>query len=85
LLVTLNRQSIDLKEFQNALYSKMEERDHLESFRRYSDTIVELSESDELKKYWQDYARTYAYAEDISYDDTIIAISWLMQDITQAN
>ena len=47
----------------------------------YPEIMNDIRESDALRKLWEKYRRDYAYAKDISFDDTCDTIQMIMDTV----
>lgn len=78
ILIKLNNSVLDRDELEIAIRKKAEERDstrYLDNHVAYLDSI---SESQELRKIWNDYSNKYSYAKNIEFDQIIKTIRDLL-------
>lgn len=79
-LTNINKEKINKEKFIVALKEKFTERNtiiYLESYKRYIDLI---KKSLELKEIWTNYQNKNKYAEEISWEEIISSLEYLLKD-----
>ncbi|MGN0163856.1 MAG: nucleotidyl transferase AbiEii/AbiGii toxin family protein [Candidatus Ornithomonoglobus sp.] len=79
--ILITTQSFDRHLFAKALKRTIEHRGTENQINDFDSTMAVISESTDLKKMWSNYQRQFAYARDISFDDTCRAIKKLLYSI----
>jgi len=74
ILIKLNHSILDRDELKDAIRKKAEERDSTKYVDDYVVYLDSISESQELRKIWNDYSKKYPYAENIEFDQIIETI-----------
>ena len=74
ILAKLNNSVLDRDELKVAIRKKAEERDSTKYLDDYVVYLDSISESQELRKIWNDYSKKYSYAENIEFDQIIETI-----------
>lgn len=74
ILIKLNHSILDRDELKDAIRKKAEERDSTKYVDDYVVYLDSISESQELRKIWNDYSKNYPYAENIEFDQIIETI-----------
>ena len=80
ILTNFNKEKINKEKFIIALKEKFIERNtiiYLESYKSYIDLI---KKSLELKEIWTNYQNKNNYAEEISWEEIISSLEYLLQD-----
>lgn len=67
--------------FAEALLATAEHRGSRSKLKNTESIIKQISDSSDLKKAWEKYQRTFAYAKEISYDSIITVIKKLLEPI----
>ncbi len=76
--ILITTQSFDEAVFVEALEKTIKHRKTEEQIKEYNSTMNAISESVELQKLWNNYQTQFAYAKDISFEDTCRAIKKLL-------
>ena len=76
--ILVKEQEYDATVFHNALRATAEHRNTWQMIRDYEPIIERIERSDALKELWEKYRRSFHYAKDISFEDTIIALQKLL-------
>ena len=74
MFVSLKWNIIDKITLKEAIYNTSKNRGTLDYMNSVNSYIDLISDDSRLKSLWNNYRRTYEYAKEISYDDTIKAI-----------
>lgn len=74
ILIKLNHSILDRDELKDAIRKKAEERDSTKYVDDYVVYLDSISESQELRKIWNNYSKKYPYAENIEFDQIIETI-----------
>ncbi|MDO9490702.1 nucleotidyl transferase AbiEii/AbiGii toxin family protein [Acetobacterium sp.] len=82
ILAKLNNSVLDRDELKVAIRKKAEERDSTKYLDDYVVYLDSISESQELRKIWNDYSKKYPYAENIEFDQIIETIRDLLASFT---
>lgn len=82
ILTKLNNSVLDRDELKVAIRKKAEERDSTKYLDDYVVYLDSISESQELRKIWNDYSKKYPYAENIEFDQIIETIWNLLASFT---
>lgn len=79
--ILITTQSFDNVVFADALEKTIEHRGTRNQINDFDSTMAVISESTDLKKMWNNYRKQFAYAKDISFNDTCCAIVELLSSI----
>lgn len=79
--ILITTQSFDKKVFSEALKKTIEHRGTENQINDFNDTMEIISRSTNLKRMWNNYQTQFAYAKDISFEDTCGAINNLLSSI----
>lgn len=79
--ILITTQSFDNVVFADALEKTIEHRGTRNQINDFNSTMAVISESTDLKKMWNNYRKQFAYAKDISFNDTCCAIVELLSSI----
>lgn len=79
LLTNLNRDNIDRKQLQEITKTKMYNRGHNVYFDNRMFYLENTFKSERIRAGWAAYASDYNYASEISFDDIIPNIYWLLE------
>lgn len=79
--ILITTQSFDNAVFADALEKTIEHRGTRNQINDFDSTMAVISESTDLKKMWNNYRKQFAYAKDISFNDTCCAIVELLSSI----
>ncbi|TYC85557.1 nucleotidyl transferase AbiEii/AbiGii toxin family protein [Acetobacterium wieringae] len=82
ILTKLNNSVLDRDELEVAIRKKAEERDSTKYLDDYVVYLDSISESQKLRKIWNDYSKKYPYAENIEFDQIIETIWNLLASFT---
>ncbi|MBC3798611.1 nucleotidyl transferase AbiEii/AbiGii toxin family protein [Acetobacterium tundrae] len=82
ILIKLNHSMLNRDELKVAIRKKAEERDSTKYLDDYVVYLDSISESQELRKIWNDYSKKYSYAENIEFDQIIETIWDLLVSFT---
>ena len=74
-------QNYDNMLFAEALLATAEHRGSRSKLKNTESIIKQISDNSDLKKAWEKYQRTFAYAKEISYDNIITVIKKLLEPI----
>lgn len=74
MFVSLKWNSIDKITLKEAIYNTSKNRNTLDYMNSINSYIDLISDDSRLRSLWNNYRKTYEYAKEISYDDTIKAI-----------
>ena len=74
MFVSLKWNNINKITLKEAIYNTFKNRNTLNYINNMNSYIDLISDDSRLKSLWNNYRRTYEYAKEISYDDTIKAI-----------
>lgn len=76
-------QEFDAATFQEALEATSKHRESSEKVRDAERIMGTIENSEELRKQWKKYQRQYAYAEGISFEDTIKEVNGVLREDTK--
>ena len=79
--ILITTQKIDKVVFAEALGKTIEHRRTRNQINEFDSTMKIISQSAELQKMWTNYRLQFAYAKDISFEDTCNAIEGLLSEI----
>lgn len=79
--ILITTQKFDKDVFAEALEKTIEHRETRNQINNFADTLSVIADSEELKKMWSNYQKQFAYAKDISFEDTCNAIKGLLLEI----
>ncbi|KAF5090964.1 Nucleotidyl transferase AbiEii toxin, Type IV TA system [anaerobic digester metagenome] len=82
ILIKLNHSMLDRDELKVAIRKKAEERASTKYVDDYVVYLESISESQELRKIWNDYSKKYPYAENIEFNQIIETIWDLLASLT---
>lgn len=74
MFVNLKWNDIDKTTLRKAIFNTSKKRDTLKYIEEADKYIELINEDSKLKSLWKNYQNNYAYAKDISFEDTIAAI-----------
>jgi hypothetical protein len=74
MFVNLKWNDIDKTILRKAIFNTSEKRETLNYIENADKYIELINEDSKLKSLWKNYQNTYAYAKDISFENTIAAI-----------
>lgn len=80
LLTHLNKNKIDCKQLQEITQAKMYDRGNNVYYDNRRIYLKKTFESKKIRDHWTTYANEYNYASEISFDDIIPAIYWLLDE-----
>jgi len=81
--ILITTQEFDKKLFAEALEKTIEHRGTRNQINDYMDTLVIIENSEVLKRMWNNYQKQFAYAKDISFEDTCKSVNELIIGIKQ--
>ena len=76
--ILVKEREYDAVVFQNAFRATAEHRNTWQIIKDYEPIIARIEQSDALSEMWEKYRRSFHYAKDISFEDTIIALQKLL-------
>ena len=79
--ILITTQSFDKAVFAEALEKTIEHRGTRNQINDFASTMEIVSESDDLRRMWNNYQLQFLYAKDISFEDTCDAIKGLLTEI----
>ena len=79
ILILLNKEKIQRDKILNAVRIKAKERDTLEHINGYKEHLLNISNSPEMQKRWENYVQDYPYADGIEFLSIIKVITWLFE------
>lgn len=84
MFVNLKWNDIDKTTLRKAIFNTSKKRDTLNYIEEADKYIELINEDSKLKSLWKNYQNNYAYAKDISFEDTIAAIKVINSIIVPA-
>lgn len=84
MFVNLKWNDIDKTTLRKAIFNTSKKRDTLKYIEEADKYIELINEDSKLKSLWKNYQNNYAYAKDISFEDTIAAIKVINSIIVPA-
>jgi len=79
ILTSLHGDSLNTSDLQQALRATAERRASLSLLMDAAAIFKDIEQSDEMKKLWSNYQRTFSYAEDISWQQVMAHVRKLWQ------
>lgn len=81
--ILITTQEFDKKLFAEALEKTIEHRGTRNQINDYMDTLAIIENSKDLRRMWSNYQKQFAYAKDISFEDTCKSVNELIIGIKQ--
>lgn len=81
--ILITTQEFDKKLFAEALEKTIEHRGTRNQINDYMDTLTIIENSKDLRRMWSNYQKQFAYAKDISFEDTCKSVNELIIGIKQ--
>lgn len=81
--ILITTQEFDKKLFAEALEKTIEHRGTRNQINDYMDTLTIIENSKDLRRMWSNYQEQFAYAKDISFEDTCKSVNELIIGIKQ--
>jgi len=80
-LWNLRKDEVDIELLKSALINTATKRDTLEELNHWKDQLKSLLHSDYQKHLWSNYQRSFKYAADISFEDSVKAVETILETI----
>lgn len=74
ILTSLYYQEIDFLQLRNSLYATASRRGTLNQINDYAKILSDILQDVQIQTHWNKFQRTYQYAQDVSFKDTVVAI-----------
>lgn len=81
--ILITTQEFDKKLFAEALEKIIEHRGTRNQINDYMDTLAIIENNEDLRRMWNNYQKQFAYAKDISFEDTCKSVNELIIGIKQ--
>lgn len=79
----LRKDEVDFDLLSEALTNTVTKRDSLESLTLWPSQIAAMKTSDYQKQLWTNYQRTFKYAGEISFEESVDIVSSIMDELTK--